>query len=163
MIKGGHQFDLLGQQHAIAKHVARHVADTDDGERLGLGVVAHLPEVALNGFPAAPGGDAHLLMVVPNRATRGKGVAQPMAVIGTNAIGDVREGRSALVGGDHQIGIILIPTDDMARRHNPAIAGNVVGQVQQTTQESPIGFNGDGLDFVAVASRWQGFREESTF
>ena len=41
------------QQHAVAEHVAAHVADADDGEVLGLDVDAELAEVALDGHPRA--------------------------------------------------------------------------------------------------------------
>ena len=33
MVEGGHESDVLRQQHAVAEHVARHVADADDGEQ----------------------------------------------------------------------------------------------------------------------------------
>ena len=41
------------QQHAVAEHVARHVADADDRERLALHVAAELAEVALDRLPGA--------------------------------------------------------------------------------------------------------------
>jgi hypothetical protein len=34
VVEGGHQPDVLGQQHAVAEDVAGHVADADDGEVL---------------------------------------------------------------------------------------------------------------------------------
>ena len=58
------------QQHAVAEHVARHVADADHGERLGLDVDAHLAEVALDRLPGAAGGDAHRLVVVADAPPR---------------------------------------------------------------------------------------------
>ncbi|HVD63963.1 MAG TPA: hypothetical protein VNC14_06690, partial [Lapillicoccus sp.] len=59
MVVGGDEPDVLAEQHAVAEDVAGHVADADDGEVLGLGVVAHLTEVPFDGFPGALGGDAH--------------------------------------------------------------------------------------------------------
>ena len=38
MVERRHQPDVLGQQHAIAEHIARHVAHADDGEILVLDV-----------------------------------------------------------------------------------------------------------------------------
>ena len=46
VIEGGDQPDLLRQQHAVAEHVARHVADADHRERLALTVLAQLEEHA---------------------------------------------------------------------------------------------------------------------
>ena len=80
MVEGGDQPDVLGQQHAVAEHVAGHVADADHGEVLGLGVDAQLAEVALDRLPGAAGGDAHGLVVVAGRAAGGEGVAEPEAV-----------------------------------------------------------------------------------
>ena len=68
------------QQHAVAEHVARHVADTDHAERLALDVDIHLAEVALDALPGATRGDRHLLVVVAGRAARGEGIAEPEAV-----------------------------------------------------------------------------------
>ena len=42
-----------------------------------LGVDAHVAEVPLHRLPGAPGGDAHLLVVVAGRAAGGEGVAEP--------------------------------------------------------------------------------------
>ena len=39
------------EQHAVAEHVAAHVADADDGEGVGLDVDAELAEVALDATP----------------------------------------------------------------------------------------------------------------
>ncbi len=89
MIKGGQKLGLLGQQHAVAEHVAAHVADADHGEGLGLDVLAQLAEVALDRFPSAAGGDAHDLVVVADRPAGREGVAQPEAVILGHAVGDV--------------------------------------------------------------------------
>ena len=69
------------KQHAVAEHVARHVADADDGERRRLDVAVHLAEMPLHRFPGALGGDAHLLVVVAGRAARREGVVQPEAVL----------------------------------------------------------------------------------
>ena len=91
----------------------------DDGEGLGLDVLAQFAEVALHRLPGAAGGDAHGLVVVAGRAAGGEGVAQPEAVVLGHAVGDVGEGGRALVGGDHQIGIVAVVDDDVRRAGSP--------------------------------------------
>ena len=51
VIEGGAQPQVSRHQHAVPEHVARHVADSDDGEVLALDVVAQLAEVALDRLP----------------------------------------------------------------------------------------------------------------
>ena len=59
-------------EHAVAEHVARHVADPDDGDLGGVRVDAEIAEVPLHRLPRAARGDPHLLVVVavPSRPTR---------------------------------------------------------------------------------------------
>ena len=70
--------------------------------------MSDLAEVALDALPGAARRDAHRLVVVARRAARGEGVAQPEAVVGGDLVGDVGERRRALVGGDHEIGIVAV-------------------------------------------------------
>ena len=164
MVEGGDQFDRLRQQHAVSEHVARHVADADDGEGLGLDVLAHLAEVTLDRLPGAAGGDAHDLVVVADRSARGEGVIQPEAVVGRDAVRDVGEGRRALVGGHDQIGIVAFKPDHAGRMGNGTRLVDVVGDVQQAGQEGLVGADGLGLLGVAIAAGAhdgrQTFREE---
>ena len=74
------QPDVPRQQHAVAEHVAGHVADADHGEVLCLRVMPERAEVALHRLPRAARGDAHLLVVVAGRAAGGERVAEPEAV-----------------------------------------------------------------------------------
>jgi hypothetical protein len=108
MIERGHQLDLAREQHAVAEHVAGHVADSSHRERLALNVAAELAKVALDALPGAARGDRHLLVVIAGGTAGGKGIAQPEAVFGRDGVGDVGEGRRALVGRDYQVGIIAI-------------------------------------------------------
>ena len=108
VIEGGDQLDRLGEQHAVAEHVAGHVADAGDPDRLLLHVDAQLAEVALDGDPGALGGDPHRLVVVAVRAAAGEGVAEPEAALDRDRVGDVGEGRRALVGGDDEIGVVAV-------------------------------------------------------
>ena len=77
-----------------------------------------LAEMALDRFPGAARGDAHLLVVVAGRAAGGEGVAEPEAVGVGDVVGDVGEGRGALVGGDHEIGIVAVVAHDVGGRHD---------------------------------------------
>ena len=79
MVERGEQADVR-QQHAVAEHVAGHVADADAGEVLRLRVAAQRAEVALDRFPGAAGGDAHALVVVADRTAGGERIVQPEAM-----------------------------------------------------------------------------------
>ena len=81
-------------------------------------------------FPGALGGNAHSLVVVALAAAGREGVAEPMAIIFRYAVGNVRKRRRALVGGDHQIGVIAVPADDVSGRFDSG-TGIIVGQVQE--------------------------------
>ncbi len=151
VVEGRHQLDARRQQHAVAEHIARHVTDTDDGERLFLDVRAQLAEVAFHRLPGALGGDAHLLVVVALAAARREGIAQPEAVVVGQRIGDVGEGRRALVGGDHQIGVVVVAADDVGRRHDGA-ADPVVGDVEQPLHQRAVTRDAFGLHGFAVAA-----------
>ena len=150
VIEGGEQPDVLGQQHAVAEHVAAHVADADDGEVLGLGVDTHLPEMAFDGLPRALGGDAHHLVVVAHRAARRERVAQPESVGLRDSVGDVGEGGGALVGGHDEVGIVAVATHHIRRGDDgPGGHVDVVGDVEQPGDEQLVA--GDALG--ASASR----------
>ncbi len=114
MVERRQQARLLGQQHAVAEHVARHVADADAGEGLDLDIAAvEFAKMALDRFPGAPRGDRHLLVVVAVAAAAREGVAEPEAARFRDAVGDVGEGGGALVGSDHQIGIVAVMAHDV--------------------------------------------------
>src|SRR3712207_6936756 len=51
VVEGGHEADVLGQQHPVAEDVAGHVADTDDGEVLRGDVDVQLAEVPGHRLP----------------------------------------------------------------------------------------------------------------
>ena len=159
VVERGEQSNVLGQQHPVAEHVAAHVTDADDGEVLGLGVHTHLPEVPLDRFPRALGGDTHRLVVVAHRSTRGERVAQPEAVGLGDLVGDVGERRGALVRGDHQIGVVAVAPDHVRRRHHGA-GGlvDVVGDVEQSRDEQPVADHALGALRVAVGCRIAGRR-----
>ena len=72
--------------------------------------------MALDRFPRAAGGDAHLLVVVALAAAGSESIAQPEAARNRKRIGDIGEGRRAFVGGDHQIGIVAVAAQHMRGR-----------------------------------------------
>ncbi len=150
MIESRHQPDMLRQQHAVAEDVARHVAHPDDGEILGLDVTAHLAEVALDRFPGAAGGNAHLLVVIAMAAARSESIAQPEAAAFRDAVGDIGEGGGALVGRDHQIGIVAVMADHIRRRHHRSVGLEIVGDVQQRIDECLVGGDAYAMNWSRV-------------
>ena len=133
MVECSDEPDVPRQQHAVAEHVARHVADPRDGEVGRLRIDAHFAEMALDRFPRAARGDAHRLVVVARGAAGGERVAQPEPVFLADAVRVVGERRRALVGCDDEVRIVGIAAPD-ARRGNDGVADAVVGEVQQTAQ-----------------------------
>ena len=100
----------------------------------------HFAEMALDRFPGAAGGDAHLLVIVAGRAAGGEGVAEPEVVGDGKFVGDVREGGGALVGGDHQIRIVALVAHHGRRRHHADRAGaDIVGDVEKRRNEELVG------------------------
>ena len=162
MVEGSLELNLLGQQHAVAKDVSAHVANTDDGERFALRVATHLSEVALDGFPCTPGGNAHFFVVVADRAAGSEGVTQPEAVFNGNAVGDVGEGGCALVGGDDEIGVVSIAATNALWRHDLAV-DQVVGEVEHAADQRRIAGNAFSQECIAIAGRWQALADEATF
>ncbi len=116
VVEGAEEADVARLQHAVAEHVARHVADADNGEVLALDVAAEFAEVALDQLPGAARGDAHRLVVVAFRSARGESVAEPEAGFLGDAVSDVGEGCGALVGGDDEVWVVLVVADDGRRR-----------------------------------------------
>src|SRR5690606_13348169 len=118
--------------------VAAHVADADDGDVLGLGVAAHLAEVATHRLPRTAGGDAHRLVVVPRRPAGGEGVVEPELPLPGHRVGDVGEGGRALVGGDDEVGVVAVVAHRLRRRLDPP-GDAVVGDVEQRADELAVG------------------------
>ena len=119
-----------------------------------------LAEVALDRLPRALGGDAHVLVVVADRAAGGERIAQPEAVLDGDAVGDVGEGRRALVGGDDQVRIVVVVAHDVLRRHDLAV-DEVVGDVQQAVDEDLVAGDALGQHRVAVAADRRTLDEEA--
>ncbi|NCL74427.1 hypothetical protein AIIKEEIJ_01872 [Rhodococcus sp. YH1] len=139
MVERGHQPDVGAQQHAVAEHVAAHVADAGDREVLALRVDAQFAEVSLDALPRAARGDAHRLVVVAGRSAGGEGVAEPEPVLAGDLVGEVGEGGGALVRGDHEVRVVPVAADHPRWRHGHAAgAVEVVGDVEQARDEPPV-------------------------
>ena len=156
VVKGRNQPDVLGEQHAVAEHVTTHVADTGDGEILGLGIDPHLTEMTPDRLPGTLGGDAHRLVVIADRTTGGERVTEPKPVGVGDVVGDIGEGRGALVRGDNKIGVVAVTAHHPRRSHHlstgpldltgtldPTGTLNIVGDVEQAGHEQPVA--GDSL------------------
>ena len=76
-------------------------------------------------------------MVVTVLAARRERVAQPEAAPARDLVGNVGESRGALVGGDHQIGIVVVVTHHLIRRYDLAV-DQVVGDVEQRPDEQAV-------------------------
>ena len=136
MVEYRDKLDVARQQHAVAEHVAGHVADAGDGEVRRLRVHAHFAEVALDRFPGAARGDAHRLVVVADRAAGGERVAQPEAVLLADGVGEIGKRGGALVRRHHEVGVVRIVPLDL-RRRNDFVTDTVVSQVEQARAGSP--------------------------
>ena len=160
MVERGDQPHVRREQQAVAEDVARHVADPDDGDRLRLRVDAHLAEVALHRLPRAAGGDAHPLVVVADRAAGGERVAQPEPVLGGHAVGVIGERRRALVGGDHEIGVVAVVAPHVRRRHDPR-GGPVVREVEQRPQVVLVAGDAFRHPRIAIRGRRRALEDEA--
>ena len=149
MVEGGDQLCLFRGKQAVTEYVSRHITDTDGGELIQRRVDAQLAEMALHGHPGTTSGYAHFLVVIAVAATGGKGIPHPEAVLRRQTIGDVREGCSPLVRSHDQVMVILIVTDHRGWRLNTCVH-QVVGNVQQATDEGLIGFDALSLESLAI-------------
>ena len=105
-------------QHAVAEHVARHIADARDRERDFGNIDIHLAEMPFHGFPGAARRDADLFVVVARRSTGREGIVEPEPVFAGDGIGKIRKCCGALVGGDHQIRIVAVMANHVHGRHH---------------------------------------------
>ncbi|MCY1514088.1 hypothetical protein D9M68_486160 [compost metagenome] len=162
VVERGDQLNDRRQQHAVAEYVSGHITDADHAEWLRLGIQALLAEVALDRLPGAACGNAHLLVVIALAAAGRKGVAQPESVLLGDAVGDIGEGRGALVRGDHQVGIVLVMAHHLLRGNQIAF-DNVVGDVEQAANKGLVA--GDALieDLVALVALRRALDDETAF
>ena len=161
MIEGRDEADLLGEQHAVAKDVAGHVADAGHGEGHGLDVDIDLAEMALHRFPRTARSDAHLLVVVAGGAAGGEGIGEPMAARIRDGVGSIGEGSGALVGGHNEVGIVAVIADGPGRGHD-ALARNRVREIEKRGDEGLVARGSLGEPGVAVRGWRKVLRHEAT-
>ena len=133
MIERRDEPDVPRKQHAVAEHVARHVADPCNGEIRRLRVDSHFTEMPLRRLPGTARGDAHRLVVVAHRAAGRERIAQPEAVLHADRVCVVGKRRRPLVRGNNEVRIVGIVALDLRRRHN-GLADTVVREVEQPAQ-----------------------------
>ena len=82
--------------------------------------------MALDRKPAALGRYTHCLMVVSDRPSAGKRIAEPEATFECNGIGGVGKSRGALIGGNDEVRIFAIMNDDICGMYN-LVFDNIIG------------------------------------
>src|SRR6478672_4534400 len=98
----------------------------------------------LDGFPGTTRGDPHLFVVVTGGAAGRERVVEPKIPRLGEAVGNIRESRSSLVGCNDQVRILIIMAND-ALRMNDVVGTDVVGQIEQRANEELIGRHALGL------------------
>ena len=91
-------------------------------------------------------------MVVTGRTAGSERVVEPEAVALRYLVGDIRESRRTLVGGDNQVGVFAVAPDHALRSDDFAF-DHVVGDIQQTTDELAVTLDAGLHDDVAIAVR----------
>ena len=97
-------------------------------------VDVHFTKMAFYGFPGAPRGDADFLMIVARRPAGREGIVEPEAVLLRDRIGEVGKRCRALVGRNHQIGIIAVVAHHIVRR-DYCLEIEIVGEIEQGLHE----------------------------
>ena len=116
--------------------------------------------MAFHGHPGTTGGYAHFLVVITVAATGGKSIPHPEAILRGQTIGDVRESCSPLVRSHNQVMVILIVTNHRRWRLDTGVH-QVVGNVQQATDERFIGLDTLGLEGLAIRHVRKAFSHET--
>ena len=91
-------------------------------------------------------------MVESDRAARRERVAEPEVVLERDLVGDVGEGRGALVGRDDEVGVVGVVAHHARGRHRLAV-DEVVGELEQRADERPVAGDDLGRERVAVGRR----------
>ena len=137
VVEGGDQPEVPRAQHAVAEDIAGHVADTDRGDRVRVGVLAEHAGVSPHALPRAAGRDPHHLVVVAGAPAGREGVAEPEAVLRGDRIGGVAERGSALVGGDDEVRVVAV-VDHRVGRMLEHTTDHVVGEIEHPAHELAV-------------------------
>ena len=163
MVKGGDQLGMSGSEHAVTEYITAHITDTDHSKVIAvLDIHAAHTEVTLDRLPAAAGGDTHGFVIIPNRATRGKGIIEPKVILACYAVCNIRKTCCAFVSGDDQVRIIFVMTHGVGWRDDLSI-DDIVGDIKHTAQECLIAGNPFCLEGIAAISHGFGFDDKTTF
>src|SRR5258708_17855726 len=146
MVEGGYQFGFSGKEHAAAKYVAGHVANTDAGELLSLDVSSQFAKMPLYGLPRSASGNAHFLVVVAVASPAGKGIAEPEVAGLRNLVRDVGKGRGTLIRSHDKIKIVIVVPSRDGRRDDAAVLLHIIGQGQKALDHDRVGFDTGLLD-----------------
>ena len=90
-------------------------------------------------------------MVVAGGTARGKGVAQPEAVLQRDAVGDVAERGGALVGGDHQIGVVTVMAHSIGRVFK-TLGREIVAEFKYRSDEGLVAGDAVRHDRIAITA-----------
>ena len=160
MVEGCNQLDLLRQEHTVTEHVARHIANTCNRERLGLDILVELTEVPLHSFPCTARSDCHTFVIVTGRTTRCESIIEPEIMCLADRICRIGEGCRALIGSNNEIRIVIVVTNHFRRRHN-IIVMNIVSDRQKCGNEDLIGITTGFKHSIAIAANRQTLRIEA--
>ncbi len=137
VVEGGDQSEVPRTQHAVAEDVTGHVADSDRGERLRVGVLAQHACVSPDALPGAARRDPHRLVVVPGAPTGRERVPEPEVVLRGDVVGEIAERGGALVGGDDEICVVTVVDDRVGRMLHHTV-DDVVGEVEHPADELAV-------------------------
>ena len=65
-------------------------------------------------------------MIIANAATTGERITKPETMFDGDAVGDVRKGCGALIGGDNKIGVIIVANQHLFGMNHRAV-DDIVG------------------------------------
>ncbi len=137
VVEGGDQSEVPRTQHAVAEDITGHVADSDGGERLGVGVLTQHACMSPDALPRAPRRDPHRLVVVPGAPAGREGVPEPEVVLRGDGVGGVAERGGALVGGDDEVRVVTVVDHRVGRVLHHTV-DHVVGEVEHPAHELAV-------------------------
>src|SRR6266702_55468 len=94
-------------------------------------------------LPRAPCRDPHLLVVVALGAAGSESVPKPEPVRFSDLVRRVGEGSGALVGRDHQVGVVTVVPDHTVWRYHLPLVSHAIGGIGQLLADEP-----------ALGTRW---------
>ena len=158
MVERRDQLDRVRVEHAVAEDVAGHVADPDRRERIAQDVDPQLPEVPLDRFPRAAGGDAERLVIESRGTAAGERVPEPEPVPLAHRVRRIRERRRPLVRGHHEVRVGPVERADTRWMHDRSL-DVVVREIQEPVHERHV--LGEHLRLELVRCARPAFQDEA--